>query len=47
HLEIARNFDFVFLAQKIYVQSMIKAGIKNVTWIPLACDPEIHGKVDV
>lgn len=47
HLEIARNFDFVFLAQKAYVQSMIRDGIKNVAWLPLACDPEIHGKVDV
>jgi glycosyltransferase involved in cell wall biosynthesis/ubiquinone/menaquinone biosynthesis C-methylase UbiE/Tfp pilus assembly protein PilF len=47
HLEISRNFDFVFLAQKAYVQPMIQAGIKNVVWLPLACDPEIHGKVNV
>ena len=47
HLEIAGNFDFVFLAQKAYVQPMIQAGIKNVIWLPLACDPEIHGKVKV
>ena len=47
HLEIAGNFDFVFLAQKAYVQPMMQAGIKNVMWLPLACDPEIHGKVKV
>ena len=47
HLEIAKNFDFVFLAQKAYLQSMVQAGIKNVVWLPLACDPEIHGKVEV
>ena len=47
HLEIAGNFDFIFLAQKAYVQPMIQAGIKNVMWLPLACDPEIHGKVKV
>ena len=47
HLEIAKNFDYVFLAQKVYVQSMMQAGIKNVAWLPLACDPEIHGKVEV
>ena len=46
HLEIAQNFDFVFLAQKAYVQQMLKAGIENVMWLPLACDPEIHGKVE-
>lgn len=47
HLEIARNFDFVFLAQKTYVQPMTKAGVNNVAWLPLACDPEIHGKTEV
>jgi glycosyltransferase involved in cell wall biosynthesis/tetratricopeptide (TPR) repeat protein len=47
HLEIAQNFDFVFLAQKTYVQSMTQAGITNVAWLPLACDPEIHGKTEV
>ncbi|MBT3922101.1 MAG: glycosyltransferase [Nitrospina sp.] len=47
HLEIAENFDFVFLAQKAYVPQMVRAGIKNVMWLPLACDPEIHAKVEV
>lgn len=47
HLQIARNFDFIFLAQQAYVQPMRQAGIHNVTWLPLACDPEIHGKVEV
>jgi spore maturation protein CgeB/cyclopropane fatty-acyl-phospholipid synthase-like methyltransferase/Tfp pilus assembly protein PilF len=47
HIEIARNFDFIFLAQRAYVQPMIDAGIENVMWLPLACDPEIHGKVEV
>ena len=43
HQEIARNFDFVFLAQKAYVEPMKAAGCKHVFWLPLACDPEIHG----
>ena len=47
HIEISKSFDFIFLAQKAYVQPMIQAGIKNVVWLPLACDPEIHGKVEV
>ncbi len=47
HIEIARNFDFVFIAQKAYVQPMLDAGLKNVMWLPLACDPDIHGKVEV
>jgi glycosyltransferase involved in cell wall biosynthesis/tetratricopeptide (TPR) repeat protein len=47
HLEIAKKFDFIFLAQKAYVQQMLNAGIENVMWLPLACDPEIHGKVEV
>ncbi len=43
HTEIARKFDFVFLAQKGYVDALKRAGIERVTWLPLACDPEIHG----
>jgi spore maturation protein CgeB/tetratricopeptide (TPR) repeat protein len=46
HVDIANNFDFIFLAQKAYVQKMTDAGIKNVFWLPLACDPDIHGKVE-
>ncbi|MBT5471673.1 MAG: glycosyltransferase [Nitrospina sp.] len=46
HIEIARNFDFIFLAQKDYVSKMNSVGIKNVFWLPLACDPDIHGKVE-
>ena len=46
HVEIARNFDFIFLAQKAYVAKMEDAGLENVFWLPLACDPDIHGKVE-
>jgi glycosyltransferase involved in cell wall biosynthesis len=46
HMNIAKNFDFIFLAQNAYVEKMKDAGIKNVFWLPLACDPDIHGKVE-
>ncbi len=46
HKEIAKQFDFVFLAQKAYVEPMQAGGCKNVYWLPLGCDPEIHGKKD-
>jgi glycosyltransferase involved in cell wall biosynthesis/SAM-dependent methyltransferase/Tfp pilus assembly protein PilF len=46
HVDIASNFDFVFLVQKAYVEKMKDAGIKNVFWLPLACDPVIHGMVE-
>ena len=46
HLEIAKSFNFVFLAQKAYVEKMNQAGIKNVFWLPVACDPDIHGKME-
>ncbi len=42
HLETAKIFDFVFLAQKQYVPLFREAGIRNVHWLPLACDPDIH-----
>ncbi len=46
HLEIARRFDFVFLTQKAYVEEFKSKGHANVQWLPLACDPEIHGKTE-
>jgi glycosyltransferase involved in cell wall biosynthesis/SAM-dependent methyltransferase len=46
HIDIANNFDFIFLAQKAYVKKMTEAGLKNVFWLPLACDPDIHGKIE-
>ncbi|HQE83660.1 MAG TPA: glycosyltransferase [Candidatus Hydrogenedentes bacterium] len=41
-IEIARHFDFVFLAQKAQVPLFQDAGIANVYWLPLACSPELH-----
>ncbi len=43
HKQIARRFDFVFLAQKGYVEDLKRAGIEHVHWLPLGCDPDIHG----
>ncbi|MGE5499138.1 MAG: glycosyltransferase, partial [Syntrophothermus sp.] len=40
----AKNFDYVFIAQKEYIPVFKKAGIQNVYWLPLGCDPAIHGK---
>lgn len=42
HLEMARPFDVVFLAQKSFVDSFSAQLGKPVFWLPLACDPEIH-----
>ncbi len=44
HVEKAKSFDFVFIAQREYLPEFEKAGIKNVFWLPLAADPEIHRK---
>ncbi len=44
HLEMAKAFDYVFLAQKEYISRFKKAGIERVFWLPLACDPETHGR---
>jgi len=41
-LEWAQNFDFIFLAQKEYIPKFTERGCKNVFWLPLGCDPEIH-----
>ena len=47
HLKFAPQFDYVFVAQKAYVSAFKNAGCHRVSWLPLACDPEIHGKHDV
>ncbi len=47
HLEWAREFDQVFIAQREYLGAFRAAGIRNVHWLPLGCDPDIHGRHDV
>lgn len=40
------DFDFVFAAQKDGAAELSKAGL-NASWLPLACDPEIHRKHNI
>lgn len=47
HLGWATQFDQVFIAQREYLGAFRAAGIRNVHWLPLGCDPEIHGRQDV
>ena len=44
HLEWAKQFDLVFIAQREYLPAFQSAGVQNVHWLPLGCDPEIHGQ---
>jgi len=44
HMEIASMFDITFLAQRSYIPGFNAAGLERVYWLPLACDPDIHGK---
>ena len=41
HLEWAKHFDYVFIAQKEYIKDFRAAGIPNVYWIPLGADPAL------
>jgi GT2 family glycosyltransferase/tetratricopeptide (TPR) repeat protein/SAM-dependent methyltransferase len=43
-LEKARGFDHVFAAQRDGADKLRQAGIASALWLPLACDPELHGK---
>jgi len=40
---LAYFFDYIFVAQKDYVEHFKSLGHKQVHWLPLACDPQIHG----
>jgi len=41
-LEMAKHFDYVFLAQEAQIEDFKRAGIENVAWLPLGCSPELH-----
>src|SRR5579884_1623326 len=43
-LERAREFDFVFAAQRNGAERLRTEGVTSATWLPLACDPDLHGK---
>jgi hypothetical protein len=45
-LERAHEFDFVFAAQRDGAARLRDEGIAT-TWLPLACDPDIHRKHDL
>lgn len=45
HLEWATQFDYVFVAQREYIPHFLEAGVTRVAWLPLACDPMMHGPV--
>jgi hypothetical protein len=42
--EKAPRFDVVFAAQRDGVELLRGAGVSSASWLPLACDPDIHRK---
>lgn len=46
HLDWARHFDFVFIAQREYLEEFRSRGIRTY-WLPLGCDPEIHCRFEL
>lgn len=45
HLEWAKQFDMVFIAQREYLEEFRRQGMRT-HWLPLACDPEVHRRFD-
>lgn len=45
HLEWAKQFDIVFIAQREYLDKFRSQGTR-AHWLPLGCDPEIHRRFD-
>lgn len=43
-LHLARQADWTFAAQQRGAEQLRADGITNAAWLPLACDPEIHGR---
>ena len=46
HLEWARQFDIIFIAQREYLDEFRTQGMR-AHWLPLGCDPEVHFRFDV
>lgn len=46
HLEWAKQFDMVFIAQREYLDEFRTLGVKAY-WLPLGCDPEVHCNSDL
>jgi FkbM family methyltransferase len=46
YLDCASEFDWLFTAQRDAVQRFQKDGVA-ATWLPLACDPDMHCKYEV
>jgi glycosyltransferase involved in cell wall biosynthesis len=44
---LAVFFDHVFVCHKDYVDHFSALGHRSVHWMPVACDPEIHGRIDL
>ncbi|MBU0694084.1 MAG: glycosyltransferase [Candidatus Omnitrophica bacterium] len=43
----ASHFDFIFCAQREGKYRLRKETKADIQWIPVACDPEIHKKLDI
>src|SRR5579863_1632864 len=41
---LAKLFDHVFVCHRDYVDHFRDVGHRNAHWLPVACDPEVHGK---
>ena len=39
-------YDFVFVAQRSFVEHLENAGCRNVYWLPLAASPDVHCPVE-
>src|SRR5262249_23049743 len=46
YLRKGGDFDLVFAAQRDGAEQLREAGIQ-ASWLPLACDPQIHQKYEV
>jgi spore maturation protein CgeB len=41
------HYDFIFCAQKEGAEKLKRRRKIDTSWLPLACDPEIHKKIDI
>jgi len=45
-LAVARQAAWTFCAQRDGAAQLRLAGVESATWLPLACDPDLHGRIE-
>jgi spore maturation protein CgeB len=44
---ISDFYDYFFIIDSLEIRNLVEISTPNVFWLPMACDPEVHTKIDL